>query len=330
MLHDVGYVGNIGRHRLGRVNLNALPLGSAWLPQNQDPTKPFTTDGRNAKNQQLYRPYLGYGNATVNFFGAVSNYNSLQVNLTRNFRSGLQFGAAYTWSKALGIANGDQDDLHPFDYKKANYGLLDYDVPHMLVLNYVYNIPSFARGFMDNKAGRVIGKGWQVSGITTWQGGFPGNITVNFSGVGGELNRVYTGSEQVAPRVALTGNPGAKKQIDAWVDTSVFRAPVVGSSGIESARYVVRRPGINNWDISLFKNVYFTEKVFLQLRAEAFNAFNHTQFSDFNRTIQFNPQTGAITNLPTSLGGGGGRYGFGAINTARDPRYMQLAAKFYF
>ncbi len=333
LLLDVAYVGNIGRHLLGRINENALPLGSAWLPQNQDPTvaKP-TFDGRTTKNALLYRPYLGYGNAVVNFFGAVSNYNSLQVNLTRNFRNGLQFGAAYTWSKALGIANGDQDDLHPFNYKKANYGYLDYDVPHMLVLNYVYDLPKAARGgnFLDNKFGRVIANGWQLSGITTFQGGFPGNISVAFTGIGGELNRVYTGSESVAPRVVLTGDPGAKKQIDAWVDTSVFKAPSVGSAGIESARYVVRRPGINNWDISLFKNINFTEHMRLQLRAEAFNAFNHTQFSDFNRTVQFDPKTGAITNLPTSLGGGGGRYGFGAINSVRDPRFMQLAAKFYF
>jgi hypothetical protein len=50
----------------------------------------------------------------------------------------------------------------------------------------------------------------------------------------------------------------------------------------------------------------------------------------FNRGITFNPTTGAITNLPTALGGGGGRYGFGAINADRDPRRMQLAAKIYF
>lgn len=334
MVLDVGYVGNIGRHLLGRVNLNSLPLGSAWLPQNQDPTAANPTyDGRTTKLANLYRPYIGYGEARVNYFGAVSNYNSLQINLTRKFRNGLQFGAAYTWSKALGIANGDQDDLYPFDIKKGNYGYLDYDVPHMLVLNYIYDIPRLARSgnFLDNKAGRVIFNGWQVSGISTFQGGFPGNITVNFTGISGnELNRVYTGSESITPRVALAGDPGAKKQLDSWIDTSVFRAPSVGSVGLESARYIVRRPGINNWDVSLFKNVNFTERSYLQLRFEMFNAFNHTQFSDFNRTIQFNPTTGAITNLPTSLGGGGGRYGFGAINTARDPRLIQLAAKFYF
>jgi hypothetical protein len=93
----------------------------------------------------------------------------------------------------------------------------------------------------------------------------------------------------------------------------------------------VRRPGVNNWDISVFKNFPMgAERRFLQLRLEMFNAPNHTQFSDFNRTIQFSPATGAVTNLPTALGGGGGRFGFGAVNAARDPRNIQLAAKFYF
>ena len=333
MLLDVGYVGNQGRHLLGRVNLNALPLGSAWLPENQEPTNPNPQfNGRTSKIGNLYRPFQGYQNARVNIFGGMSNYNALQVNLTRGFRGGLQFGAAYTWSKTLGIANGDQDDLHPFNYRMANYGYLDYDVPHMLVLNYVWDIPKGARGgnFLDNAFGRTLLNGWQLSGIATFQGGFPGNITVNVDGIGGDLNRYYTGSEDVAPRVGLVGNPGKIGSLDQFIDTSVFRAPTVGSSGLESARYVVRRPGISNFDMSLFKNINFTESKYLQLRFEAFNALNHTQFSDFERTIRFDQTTGAITNLPTSRGGGGGRYGFGAITSARDPRYIQLAAKFYF
>jgi predicted P-loop ATPase len=100
---------------------------------------------------------------------------------------------------------------------------------------------------------------------------------------------------------------------------------------LESAQRIVRRPGVNNWDLSIFKNIHFgSERRFLQLRCEMFNAPNHTQFSDFNRTVQFNPTTGAVTNLPTALGGGGGRFGFGAITAARDARFIQLATKFYF
>jgi hypothetical protein len=335
---EIGYVANKANHLLGRTELNAIPLGAAWQRQNQDPRtanlSATSFDGRTALPVNLYRPYQGYGSISVTNFGTISNYNSMQISLNKNFGRGLTFGAAYTWSKALGTASGDGDTLHPFNFRMANYSLLDFDIRHMLVFNYVYDIPKLARGsnFLDNPVGRTVFNGWQISGLTSILAGQPANITVNIQGIGGELNRVYTGSENVAPRVALAGNPdGGPKAIDAWIDTSAFRAPQIGSQGLESAQRIVTRPGVNNWDFSIFKNVHFgAEQRFLQLRVEMFNAPNHTQFTDFNRTIQFNATTGAITNLPTSKGGGGGRYGFGAINGARDPRIIQLAAKFYF
>ena len=334
---ELGYVANKANHLLQLYNLNALPLGSAWLRQNQDPRTAnlnnSTFDGRTALPANLYRPYPGYGNINITEFGGRSNYNSFQASVNKNFGRGLQFGVAYTWSKALGTSSGDGDGLHPTNFNMANYGLLSFDIPHMLVFNYIYDIPKLAKGknFLDNVVGRTIFNDWQISGLTSMLGGQPTNIGVSFVGIGGELNRVYTGSENVGPRVQLTGNPNGKKQIDGWVDSSVIKMPLVGSQGLESAQRIVRNPGVNNWDISVFKNVKFgAEQRFLQLRLEMFNAPNHTQFSGFNNTIQFNPTTGAVTNLPTSLGGGGGRYGFGAINAARDPRIIQLAAKFYF
>jgi hypothetical protein len=334
-LLDVGFVGSRGHHLLSRFNLNELPFRSAWAAANQDPTVASpTNDGRTTKAPNLYRTYLGYGNINMTGFGAYSNYNSLQVSLNRNLGKGLLYGVSYTWSKTLGVASGDGDNMHPTNFRMANYSMLDFHVPHNLVFNYQYTLPKAARNgnLLDNPVGRVVANGWMVSGLTSMVAGQPANIGLGFTGLGGaDVNRIYTGSETVGPRVGLAGNPGAVKAIDGWIDTSVFRPPAVGSQGLESAQRIVRRPGINNWDISLFKNVNFgAESRFLQLRLEMFNAPNHTQFSDFNRTIQFNPATGAVTNLPTSRGGGGGRYGFGAITSARDPRIIQLAAKFYF
>ena len=85
--------------------------------------------------------------------------------------------------------------------------------------------------------------------------------------------------------------------------------------------------------MSVFKNVYMGRADagrYLQLRLEMFNAPNHTQYTGFNNSVTFNRTTGAIDNLPSAVGGGGGRYGFGAVNAAADPRIIQLAAKFYF
>lgn len=336
MVLDVGYVGSRGYHLLSQFNVNSVPFGSAWTKANQDPTVSAPTfDGRTTLPINFYRPFVGYGDINLTGFGASSNYNSLQVSLNRNLSKSLTYGVSYTWSKALGVASGDGDGMHPTNFRMANYSYLDFDVPHNLVFNFVYDIPKLARSgnFLDNPVGRKVVNGWQISGLTTMQKGQPGNIGLSFTGLGGaDVNRIFTGSENVGPRVVVTGNPQpGNKSLAAWVDASVFKMPAVGSQGLESAQRIVRRPGINNWDITLLKNIpVWTEARYLQLRLEMFNAWNHAQFSDFNRTIQFNPSTGAVTNLPTALGGGGGRYGFGAINAVRDPRIIQLAAKFYF
>ena len=85
--------------------------------------------------------------------------------------------------------------------------------------------------------------------------------------------------------------------------------------------------------MSLFKNVRLgaNESRRLQLRLEAFNVFNHTQWGSINSTAQFNA-AGKIVNLPTQLGGSGGRLGFGALNGIRasSQRILQIAAKLYF
>ena len=178
--------------------------------------------------------------------------------------------------------------------------------------------------------------GWTVSGISQFASGPPADISFTVQGLGDAArNRIFTGSETIAPRVVLTGNPnlsGGDRSIDQFIRTDVFALAPIGSVGLDSGARIVRRPGINNWDISIFKDIPYSsnnESRYIQLRLEMFNAFNHTQFSDFNRTVQFD-RNGNITNLPSSVGGGGGRFGFGAITAARDPRILQIAAKVYF
>ncbi len=337
---EVGYVANSASNTLSTYNYNNMPFGSAWLRQNQDPRtanmNATSFDGRTALPINMYRPYGGHGDAVLTAFGASSNYNSLQVSLNKNSGKGLNYGFAYTYSKALGVSSGDGERLHPTNYRLANYSYLAFDVPHMLVSNSVYDVPSLGKLVkgLDNPVGKTIFGGWQVSGLISMIGGMPSNIALNFQGIGGELNRVYTGSESVGPRVVVNSNPiiprGDRSDV-RYIDAAAFAAPSIGSQGFESAQRIVRLPGVNNWDISVFKNVSMgREGRFLQLRCEMFNAPNHAQFSDFNRTATFNPNSGAITNLPTALGGGGGRFGFGAITAARDPRIIQLAAKIYF
>ena len=82
--------------------------------------------------------------------------------------------------------------------------------------------------------------------------------------------------------------------------------------------------------MSIFKNIpVHGEAMYMQLRVEMFNAWNHPEFNAFNTAATFS-QAGVLTNLPTALGGGGGRFGFGAITGTDYPRRIQLAAKFSF
>jgi hypothetical protein len=203
----------------------------------------------------------------------------------------------------------------------------------MLNVNYMYDLPSLGKGsFLDNPVARVALNGWQISGITSFSSGVPGNVTYSVTGTGATaLNRMITGSETQAPRIVINGQPNlsGNGSLEAFVDTSVFRPASKGSVGMDSGSNAVRGPGLSNWDISVFKKISFSENTYFQLRLEMFNAFNHTQWIDFNRVAQFNA-AGTITNLPTDLGGGGGRFGFGALDTQRDPRIIQIATKFYF
>jgi hypothetical protein len=354
-LLDVSYVGSISRHLVMLYPINDTPFGSAWLPQNQDPTLGAPKDnGTTTENPNLYRPYLGYsGPVTSSFsnygyidnFGGTANYNALQVALNRRVAD-FSFGLQYSWSKALGVNSslgnscsfGAQCGVTPGDVRTTDYGPLNFDRTQQATFNYIYSIPGGARKgtFLDNAAGRLVLGGWQLSGLTSMSGGAPVNATYSVTGIGSTLlNQEITGSYDVAPRVVLTCNPNlsGSGSLYAFVNTSCFAPASVGSVGADSGINRLRGPGLQNWDMSLFKRIPLgkSETRFIQLRLEAFNVFNHPEWASFNSTIQFN-SAGKIVNLPTAEGGTGGQFGFGALNAVRanSQRILQIAAKFYF
>jgi len=337
ILFDIGYVASVANHLIYRRNHNTVPLGSAWLPQNQDPLNANPQfDGSTTQGVNFYRPYMGYGDSNTINFGANSNYHSLQVSANRRFGSNLTFGAAYTWSRAMGTTTDDGTFNHPYNTRAADYGPLFFHRTHNLVFNYNYNVPKFIKG---DSAGANIMKafvhGWQISGITTMQTGQPDNFSFGIDGLG-NLNERFTGSVNNGAR-PIPGDSFSYTKTDySWIDVGAagFRTPAFkGSQGFDSAPRNVYRPGDHVWDISVFKNIPFmkgSEGKFIQLRMELFNAFNQVRFNDFNRSMTFSRDGTRIINLPNALGGNGGRFGFGALTGTRDPRLIQLAAKIYF
>ena len=191
----------------------------------------------------------------------------------------------------------------------------------------------------DQNALAVDGVSSMDTGNTV-SSGAPVTPTYSIQGVGAAtLNRQITGSEGWASRVVLTCDPNISRgdrTLFAYFNTSCFAPAAKGSTGMDSAIRPLRGPGLNNWDLSVFKKFGLGNDArrFLQLRLEMFNAFNHTQWNLVNSAAQFDA-TGKIINLPSALGGGGGRFGFGALGGStgsgvRNPRNIQIAAKIIF
>ena len=333
-LLDLAYVGSVSNHLVYTMNLNGAPFGSAWLPQNQDPSKTPKFDGTTTLPTNLFRPYLGYGDILMYSFGANSNYNAFQASLNRRLSSNFQIGFAYTWSKAMGVAQSNTDSLNPLNIKNANYGPLSFDHTHVAVLNYIYDVPKLAKpgNFLGNVIGRAVFNNWVLSGITTFETGYPTTLSYSINNIS-STSLFTTGTSTWGPRVVIQGDPtqGGGSTYE-FINPAVFHPAQVGSVGMDSGVRNIREPGWQNWDISVFKEFpFWKEGNKIQLRLEMFNAWNHAEFNGFNNTVNFASiaPNAAITNLSKQLGGPQ-QFGFGALNSVRSPRIIQLATKIYF
>ena len=260
-----------------------------------------------------------------------SNYHALQTSLNRRFDRGLLVGINYTWSKALGLVTDDFSTGRPdgeVANRRANYSYLGFDRPHNFVASFVYQTPRAARGALG-----VLANGWQVSGIYRWTSGTPYPITFNIPGIGAQN---LTGSDPGQnARIVVTSDPGKGWSGDPYrqIDTSVFAPPQTGSLGFESARFFLHGPPINNLDLSISKSISLGGKRKIEVRLDAFNALNHTQFTGVNSVANFASLTDPrITNLPFDQAGNLVRpmTGFGTVTGARSPRQLQIVARLTF
>jgi hypothetical protein len=305
---DVAYAGSLGRNLIWTRNLSSIPFGANFDPRNADPT-----NTRVPLPPTFLRSYLGYGDINLKEPAASSNYHSLQVNATRRFTRGLEFGAAWTWSKSMDFADGAGTTVSNLISRRIwNYGLAGFDRTHVVKVNWLWDIPksrlkwTVAKAVLDN---------WQVNGIASFISGAPLGITATTS-TGIDI----TGSPTDSYRTVVTGNPilsKDKRTVSRFFDTSVFKLPAVGTPG-NAAKTVIRGPGTNNWDLAVMKNFNIRERARLQFRAEMYNAFNHTQYNAVDTTARFDPLGNQVNTQ------------FGQLTNAAAPRTMQLALRFMF
>jgi len=194
------------------------------------------------------------------------------------------------------------------------YGFDGSDQTHNAVLNFSYTVPSASKYLAGNKLARWTLDSWNLSGISQWVSGTP--ATIGLSTVQG-TDLTGGGDGQ---RVNIVGNPNSNgSTFYSWFNTAAFAVPGKGDPG-NAAKNSIRNPGVNNVDLALQKKFPIKdEKRFFQFRWEAYNAFNHTQYSGLDTSAKFDLTTGAQTNAR-----------FGQVISTRTPRVMQGSLRFTF
>src|ERR1035438_407018 len=234
------------RHSKALRLWNSLP---SWNPI----TPPL---GSNALPQNFMSPIQGYGNINLYESAATANYNSLQVQLQRRAAKGLFLGVSYTWSKAMAnaLSGGTNDNsfVRPDQYNRmANYSPASFDRHQVLVVNYVYTLPTEKLG--GNAWTKLITNGWQISGVTMAQTGAPFTPSVS---VQNSSNQVVTGSytEGWRPAIVAGCNPyTGSGNWNTYLNPACFLPAQVGSKGLESGIDYLRAPGGVNFDMALQK-----------------------------------------------------------------------------
>jgi outer membrane receptor protein involved in Fe transport len=294
-LFEVEYTGSTGQKLPQRRNLNIASL---------DPTGTIPIVRR--------VPFPQYGFILMTYNGGWSSYNALTTKLEKRWSTGLWFLGSYTWQKSLDLGATDEFSALSVDFKTWDKGHSTFDVPHRFSGSWVYELPvgrgRRALSDMSPALEAVLG-GWQVSGIATFSEG-------QFQTPGLGTDWLIIGSFTQS-RPNIVGDVAEGRQLpDRYLNPAAFDFPrdaqgnrirVQGNAG----RNTIQQPGVNNWDLGLFKNFRFGDRFNAQFRWETFNTWNHTQFGSANLN----------TSSPT----------FGSITSTRvGPRRMQFGLRLTF
>jgi hypothetical protein len=312
---DAAYVGTFARHLLQKRNLNAIPLGTTLNPANSGvPT-------------QFFRPSIGYADILFSEYAGTSNYNALQLMVSRRFAQQLQFGFAYTLSRALDYTDTENDQVINAQVfgttsRAYDYGVAGYDHTHILKGSWTWDLPKASTLWKNAFAQRVLDD-WQWSGIATLQSGAPATVTldnvtiIDATGSHSFSATAWSGSPTQAARVQVINNTGD-------IHTMVLAPPPQGTLG-NASRFLFRGPWLNNWDMALFKRIPMpNDRWKLYFRAEAYNVFNRSNFTTLDTRAQFTIDTtngnSLVQRNPT----------FGDALAAYPKRRLQLALRLGF
>ena len=320
MLLDVSYAGTQAHHLLTLLEANpgdpALCLSLSQVSEvapGSATCGPFGESGTytRANGEVVEGTRTGFSPA----FGSVSwqktignsHDNALEVSLKRS-AGPLSFNLAYTWSQSIDQSSSLSDPVNPAD-PGLSRALSAFDITNNFVANYHYRLP--LAEWLHRTGPKSLTEGWEVFGLTRLTTGFPVTfVNDNDSSLlGTQPNGVNNvGADQLnvaAGPLELKGSPTA----GAGFNTSLFSVPSLGDFGNARRRFF-HGPGSDDTDFALAKSTSILDGRELQLRAEAFNVFNHAQFFG-----------------PASVEGNVGSATFGQIVSAASPRLMQVSAR---
>ena len=295
-LVEAAYVGARGRHLLRGRDMNQAAASPS-------PVNP--------------RPVPAFADITLLESAAQSDYKSLQLSFTQRLADGVSAVAAYTWSSshddASGLFTSAGDPNFPQDSNapRAEWGRSNYDLRHRLSIGFTCAMP-FGTGssrFADHGWVSDLLADWEITGILTVQSGRPFTVALL-----PEIDNSNTGRASLGfgsnDRPNVVGDPGVSNPgPNQWFNTAAFAMPAYGSFG-NAGRNILEGPGYANVNLALLKHVRFGASTRLQLRLEAFNLFNRTNF-----------------NLPDNFLGSPT---VGQILSAQSPRRLQLGARLLF
>ena len=323
---DVAYVGDQTRYLPIRRNLNQVPAGARFLPQNRDTTVAATPANPGAIPDVFLRPIIGFGDIDITEPTGRSSYNSLQLQLTRRYTGGLELAGAYTWAKgyqnffndAVGNATVYQNNPVPESESRQRSNIQE----HVLVLSYTVDVPNVGTKMGGARGLRWVFDNWSVSGISNFAtGGYTGvtfTTTDNFDFTGG--GERCGNNNGPFPNVNGDVNlPRGERTIDRWFNTDAFSRPSgQGDIGNNCDNAMLRLPGFHNHDISIFKNFPMKGNQRMQFRWEIYNLFDQVSFFEVDTSAIFDA-AGRQTDT-----------NFGKVTSARNERRMQFSLRYTF
>jgi carboxypeptidase family protein len=317
----IGYVGSHSYHNLIGVDPNSIPsqmcsnaagclAGGIMDPSKAPPALVPVGTQYIPSLGPLGRPDPYLGNGFFWYTEGVSNYNAVEVDLTKRVSNGLTFRGSYTFSKNLDDGSGlssneatnqTQNVLDRFDPLR-DYGRSALDFEHQASGNFSYQLPlGSGRRFLTGLHGvsDKLLSGWQMNGILTVLSGFPVTPLVgsNQSGDGDARN-----PDRPNLNPNFQGN-ALPLTVNQWFDPSAFSLPTAGTWG-NAGRGIINGPGMADFDFSLFKTTPIKESATLEFRAEFFNITNAVNFGVPNVAVfssgKISSSAGRITSTTTT------------------------------